>query len=293
MASLPRYEIKHVSRYFYDIPVRHSVMSLCLMPRNDGGQRLLRFNVSIDPPASMNSETDSYGNTKHVLNIHRQHQYLEIVTRSTVETTPPPDLPYSLGPSAWEEIRSNCESLVHWDFTHDSPFVRPSPVLTDFVERAGIKPTADPLESVSLLSDNLYHSLQYVPGSTSAISPIDHALESGQGVCQDYAHIMLAIARSWGMPARYVSGYLYVAGKDGGQARTSASHAWVECLFPGLGWVGFDPTNHCLADQRHIRVAVGRDYQDVSPVRGVLQGGGGARMEVEVRMGLSDESEEA
>ena len=289
MASLTRYEIEHVSRYFYDIPVRHSVMSLCLTPHDDGGQRLLRFSLSIDPSASINSETDSYGNTKHVLNIHRQHQFLEITARSTVETTPPPPLPSSLSPSAWEEIHREHASLAHWDFTHDSPFVRPSPTLTDFVERAGINPTADPLESMSLLSDNLYHSLQYVPGSTSAISPIEHALESGQGVCQDYAHIMLAIARSWGIPARYVSGYLYVAGKDGEQARTSASHAWVECLFPHIGWVGFDPTNHCLADQRHVRVAVGRDYQDVSPVRGVLQGGGGVRMEVEVRMGLAEE----
>ena len=287
MASLPRYEIEHVSRYFYDIPVRHSVMSLCLMPRDDRGQRLLRFSISTDPQASMNSETDSFGNTKHVLNIHRQHQFLEIITSSTVETTPPPT-PSSLETSAWDEIRSSRESLALWDFTHDSPFVRPSPALTDFVERVGINPTADPLESMSLLSDTLYHELQYVPGSTSAISPIEHALESGQGVCQDYAHIMLAIARSWGMPARYVSGYLYVAGRDGQQARTSASHAWVECLFPDIGWTGFDPTNHCLADERHVRVAVGRDYQDVSPVRGVLQGGGGVRMEVEVRMGLGE-----
>ena len=288
MISLRRYEIEHVSRYFYNVPVRNSVMSLCLMPRDDRGQRLLRFSISTDPQASMNSETDSFGNTKHVLNIHRQHQFLEIVTSSTVETTPP-SMPSSLGPSAWEEIHRGRESLAHWDFTHDSAFARPSPALTDFVERVGINPTADPLESMSLLSDTLYHELQYVPGSTSAISPIEHALESGQGVCQDYAHIMLAIARSWGMPARYVSGYLYVAGRDGQQARTSASHAWVECLFPDIGWTGFDPTNHCLADERHVRVAVGRDYQDVSPVRGVLQGGGGVRMEVEVRMGLAGE----
>ena len=286
MISFRRYEIEHVSRYFYDIPVRNSVMSLCLMPRDDGGQRLLRFSVSTDPLASMNSETDSYGNTKHVLNIHRQHQFLEIVTSSTVETTPPTPLPASLKDGVWEKIRSDRESLAHWDFTHDSAFVRPSPTLTDFVERVGIKPTGDPLESVSLLSDSLYHSLQYVPGSTSAISPIEHALESGQGVCQDYAHIMIAIARSWGVPARYVSGYLYVAGEDGEQARASASHAWVECLFPSLGWVGFDPTNHCLADERHVHMAVGRDYHDVSPVRGVLRGGGGVRLEVAVRMGL-------
>ena len=126
--------------------------------------------------------------------------------------------------------------------------------------------------------------MPYVPGSTSASSPIDDILESEEGVCQDFAHVMIAIARSWGVPARYVSGYLYVTGQSGEQAPAAGSHAWVEYWSPGLGWTGFDPTNHCLADERHIRVAVGRDYHDVAPVRGVLQGGSEPRLEVEVRV---------
>ena len=284
MVDLVRYGIEHVSRFIYDTHVRQSVMSLCLMPRDDAGQRLLHFNISTSPQSSMNSERDRFGNIKHVLNIHREHQALEITALATVETAPAARLPGSLGHGAWEEVRSRGESFDEWDFTHDSAFVRPSPALAAFVERVGVKPADDPLESTLLLSDTLFHALRYVPGSTSASSPIDDILESGEGVCQDYAHVMIAIARSWGVPARYVSGYLYVTGQSGEQAPAAGSHAWVECWFPGLGWTGFDPTNHCLADERHIRVAVGRDYHDVAPVRGVLQGGSEPRLQVEVRV---------
>ena len=128
-----------------------------------------------------------------------------------------------------------------------------------------------------LLSDTLYRSFEYVPGSTTAVSPIDHILESGRGVCQDYAHVMIAIARSWGVPTRYVSGYLLL-NETGSELPESTTHAWVECQLPGVGWVGFDPTNRGLADERYVRIAVGRDYQDVAPTRGVLLGGGGSSL---------------
>ena len=201
MVGLIRYEIQHVSRYFYDAHVRNSVMALCLMPRDDSGQRLRSFSITTDPPSSMNTEMDSFGNTKHVLNIHRGHESLELVTRASVETSPSRPLPVSLGPGSWEEVRSGTGSFLGWDFTHDSAFVRRSPALADFIGRAGIKPVGDPLESALALADTLFHELRYVPGSTSAVSPIEQTLESGEGVCQDYTHIMIAIARSWGLPA--------------------------------------------------------------------------------------------
>ncbi len=280
MDGSARYEIEHVSRYLYTAPVRHSVMSLCLQPRDDLGQRLRHFAVSTDPPAPLNGETDCFGNTKHVLNIHREHEALEITTRSTVETAPAAALPASLGAGAWEELRSWRESFAHWDFTHASALARPSAALTAFMDRLGIEPAGDPLAALLRLSDTLHHSFQYVPGTTSAVSPIEHILESGRGVCQDYAHVMIAIARSWDVPARYVSGYMYVTH----QAPETATHAWVECRLPDLGWIGFDPTNQSLADGRYVRIAVGRDYQDVAPTRGVLLGGGDSRLEVDVRM---------
>ena len=161
---------------------------------------------------------------------------------------------------------------------------RPSPALAYFVDRNGIKRGDDPLKGLLQLSDTLYSRFHYVPGSTSAASTIEHILKSGRGVCQDYVHVMIAIARSWGIPARYVSGYLLVTGLAGEQAQGNATHAWVECLLPELGWVGFDPTNQSVSDERHVRIAVGRDYQDVSPTRGVYQRGGGTRLKVDVQV---------
>ena len=277
------YEIEHVSRYRYTSPVRNCVMSLCLKPRDDSGQRLLHFEIVATPPAPLNGETDCFGNTKHVLNVHREHEALEITARSTVETAPATSLPGSLGACAWEEISSWARSFAHWDFTHASAFARPSPALAHFVDRLGISQGEDPLESLLRLADTLHHSFEYVPGSTSAVSPIEHILESGRGVCQDYAHVMIAIARSWGVPARYVSGYVHVS-EAGEQAPGSATHAWVECLLPDLGWVGFDPTNRGLPDERHVRIGVGRDYRDVAPTRGVLTGGAESSLEVDVQM---------
>ena len=284
MTGRTRYEIEHVSRYFYTAPVRDCVMSLCLKPRDDSRQRLLSFEAATLPESPLNSEMDCFGNTKHVLNVHRKHDRLAITAQSTVEIAPAASLPSSLGIQAWEEIGSWGESLIHWDFTHASALARPSPALDEFVESARIERGDDPLEALLRLSDTLYRSFQYVPGSTSAVSPIEHILESRRGVCQDYAHVMTAIARSWGVPTRYVSGYLYVTGRAGEQAPETATHAWVECLLPDVGWMGLDPTNQTLADERHARIAVGRDYSDVSPTRGVLLGGGESTLEVDVRM---------
>ena len=282
MATTTRYEISHVSRYRYASPVRGCVMSLCLTPRDEPRQRLWSFELSTTPPSSLNAETDSFGNTKHVLNVHREHEALEIAALSTVETeaSGPPSGP--LGAGAWEEVRSWRDSFAHWDFTHPSALARPSAALDDFVARMDIREEGDPLEALTGLSDALHRCFEYVPGSTSVVSPIDHILESGRGVCQDYAHVMIAIARSWGVPARYVSGYVPL--ESGSVVLTSASHAWVECLLPGLGWTGFDPTNGSLSGESHVRVAVGRDYQDVAPTQGITLGGGQSTLEVEVRM---------
>ena len=284
MSAPVLYRIEHVSRYAYSLPIRHCMLSLCLTPRSDAQQRLLAFDLATDPPAASNSETDIFGNTKHVLNVHEEHGSLELVTRSTVERERPAPLPHSLGAGAWDAVRSWRDAFDYWDFTHPSVYARPSPELTAFVDELNIRAGDDPLESLLRLSDTLHRSFEYVPGSTTAASPIEETLKSRKGVCQDYAHVMTAIARSWDVPARYVSGYLYVEGRDGEAALQYASHAWVECRLPGLGWVGFDPTNRCLADERHIRVGVGRDYHDVAPVRGIFLGGGSTRLEVEVRV---------
>ena len=281
MGGVRRLEIKHTSRYRYNGPVSHSVMRLCLKPLDDARQRLLRFHVETDPPAALSQETDSFGNSKHLLTLHHEHNSLEISSTSAVETAKEPSLPSALPNDAWEEIRSWQNSFRLWDFTHPSAYAHPSDALGTFVEETDLRPGDDPLESVLRLSDTLHRAFQFAPGSTSAVSPIEHILETRQGVCQDYAHVMIAIARSWGVPARYTSGYLY-AGSWEEESLSSASHAWVECLLPGLDWVGFDPTNRGLAGQRHVRLAVGRDYKDVTPTEGIIHGNAQSTLEVQV-----------
>ena len=295
MGDAVRYDIEHTSRYRYTSAVRQCAMLLCLEPRADRGQRLIHFDIETDPPGSLNRERDSFGNTRHVLDVQRVDRVLEITARSTVETmrwrrrlglrrrspsasAPAPGTRFALSPAL------HPGSFADWDFMHPSALIRPSPALAAFAGRHRIEPGTDPLESLHRLSDTLHHRLHYIPGATSAESPVDHVLHTDRGVCQDYAHVMIAIARSWGIPARYVSGYLHATGQPGEHAPGNATHAWVECRLPELGWIGFDPTNRSPAGDGHVRIATGRDYRDVSPTRGIIRGGGEARLEVDVRI---------
>jgi transglutaminase-like putative cysteine protease len=146
----------------------------------------------------------------------------------------------------------------------------------------------NPLEFVLNLSAQLYSKIAYVPKSTRVDSPIDHALESRQGVCQDFAHIMIALTRRIGLPCRYVSGYLFHKAGEKTRSAEGATHAWVETLLPGLGWVGLDPTNNVLAGERHVRTSVGRDYADVPPTKGVFKGSADSQLLVAVHVAPSD-----
>ena len=284
MAGNIRYEIRHASRYRYTARVQHCTMMLCLQPRADDRQQLQHFKIESQPPARMTCETDYFGNTRHVFSTYHPHDMLEVTTHSVVEVTPPPLPPARLNVDGWKELRSLVPSPSDWQYTHPGVLTQPSPALTAFIDRHRIAPSRDPLEDLLQLSDTLYHGLQYLPGSTTVESTIEHVLETGSGVCQDYAHLMIAIARSWGIPARYVSGYLHVTDPSDAQAPGNATHAWVECRLPELGWTAFDPTNQGDVDQQYVRIAVGRDYHDISPTRGVLRGGGETRLEVDVRM---------
>ncbi len=281
MVGHMRYEIVHLSRYRYASAARGCAMALCLQPLADARQRLLAFSIRTDPPAPLTCTSDGFGNAHHLLTVHREHRSIEIAAHTTVEVAPVPDPPPQAESDAWETVRSRRNAFAEWDFTHASPLARSSPALDEFVAAEGIAPTGDPLNAVAKLADAIHEAFDYAPGTTSAESPIEHILASRRGVCQDYTHVMIAIARSWGIPARYVSGYLHVP-DAGGPIPGNATHAWAECLLPGAGWVGFDPTNRGLAGEGHIRIAIGRDYRDVSPTRGVRQGGDAVELDVEV-----------
>ena len=279
------YRIQHTSRYKYSFPVQSSAMTLCFRPLEDENQSVLEYEIETEPAVGLTHEKDYFGNTKHYLLLHQPHESLEIVSSAVVEVTAKEELPDSLGADGWEEVYGWEHSMEHWEYTHPSPMARPSPELAEFVSGRGLgQPDGDPMNALKALSNALYDSFEYMPGSTSAISPIEEILRTGKGVCQDYAHVMITIARGWRVPTRYVSGYLYVEDDMGNPIPSAAGHAWAECLVPGLGWIGIDPTNNWLVGERHVRVAVGRDYQDVSPTRGIMLGSGDTRLEVEVRM---------
>jgi transglutaminase-like putative cysteine protease len=145
----------------------------------------------------------------------------------------------------------------------------------------------DPLTLLRKLNSDLYAWFEYVPKSTRVDSPIDHALDARRGVCQDFAHVMIALVRSLRIPCRYVSGYLNSRSEDHNRSLESATHAWIEAFLPELGWVGFDPTNNLIAGERHIRTAIGRDYFDVPPTRGVFSGHSASELSVAVRVTAS------
>ena len=284
MSELAEYVIDHVSEYSYKKPVARSAMWLCLQPRNDFDQHLKHFEATTEPNALLSPETDPFGNNKHVITLNFEHDSLTIVARSEVENIAAARLPTALGPGAWKEIDSWTDSFEHWDFTHESPMTRNSPALEHFVTKHRIGHGSDPLESILQLGDIINRNFEYAPGATNAASTIEDILKTKQGVCQDYAHVMIAIARSWGIPTRYVSGYIYVSGLRGEIVPESATHAWIECLLPDLGWFGLDPTNATIADERHVRIAVGRDYIDVSPTRGLIFDGEQSTLEATVKM---------
>ena len=289
------FEIRHITQYRYDEPVRESVMELWMQPRATPSQRLLDFELDLDPPAQLFSYADTWGNIVSHFDVPHPHSRLNITARLRVDSTAPAAAPQGLDDAEWRLLDQDLVRGECWDFLHPHGFARETPALRSFCEAhdtAGLR-RQDPLSAVRELNSVIYSALDYEAGVTAADSPIDHALEAGQGVCQDFAHIMIAICRGWGIPARYVSGYLATNRDAGERSNPDATHAWVEVFMPSLRWVGFDPTNNILASERHIAVAIGRDYADVPPSRGVFKGDAESQLSVgvSVRQAASNRGE--
>jgi transglutaminase-like putative cysteine protease len=267
-------EIRHVTQYQYAFPVRESVMEVWMQPQKSARQRLVSFDLDVDPPAQLFSYPDSFGNAVYHFDVPQPHARLTMTARSAVETQPPLPLPDSLDMGEWDRLRSEFLRGENFDFLHPHGFARETEALHAFMAEHDIDDLrrSDPLTAVRQLSNTIYNSFGYEAGVTRADSPIDDVLKAKKGVCQDFAHLMIAICRSWGVPARYVSGYLFTDRKHGDRSDPDATHAWVEVFLPSLRWLGLDPTNNTHAGERHITCAVGRDYSDVPPSRGVFKG---------------------
>jgi transglutaminase-like putative cysteine protease len=267
-------EVRHVTQYQYAIPVRESVMEVWMQPQRSARQRLVSFDLDIDPAAQAFSYADSFGNAVYHFDVPHPHERLTITARSAVETQPPPPLPDQLDMGEWDRLRSEFLRGECFDFLHPHGFARETDLLHAYMAEHDIEDLRrhDPLTALQRLNNLIYTSFGYEAGVTRADSPIDDVLKARKGVCQDFVHVMLAILRSWGVPARYVSGYLFTDHKHGDRSDPDATHAWVEAFLPSLRWLGFDPTNNTVITERHIACAVGRDYSDVPPSRGVYKG---------------------
>jgi transglutaminase-like putative cysteine protease len=280
-------EIRHLTQYRYEAPVRESVMELWLQPQKSARQRLVSFDLDLDPTAKLFSYVDAFGNAVYHFDVPHPHEKLTIVGKAAVETEPARQLPEALDMGEWDRLRGEFVRGEWFDFLRHRGFAEKTPALEAFLRAHALDGAhlSDPLSAVRRLSATLYEALAYDKGVTEADSPIDHALEAGRGVCQDFAHIMIAVCRSWGIPARYVSGYLFTDRTHASdRSDPDATHAWVEVFLPSLRWVGFDPTNNTETGERHVVVAVGRDYGDVPPSRGVYKGDAESDLSVAVQV---------
>lgn len=271
--------ITHVTRYRYEEPAWDSFNELRLRPADDFRQTLHAFELSVRPRAELRSRRDRHDTLVHHFHLPHEHRVLHVMASSLVETYPVP-FPLEVGAEVLAGLR-------HRWFEFLAPTGR-VPLDRDWHAQLGLTRLqhGDHLFAhLERLTRDLQARFAYAPEATTVDTPLAAFVASGSGVCQDYAHAMLALCRADGIPARYVSGYVHAhPSAEQDLVGSEGSHAWVEAFLPGNGWVAFDPTNGCRVGEAHVKIGVGRDYDDVPPVRGLRRGGGAGTLEVEVRV---------
>ena len=282
-----RYEITHTTTYEYSDPVSVSYHVLRLHPRAHAGQRCLRNELHIDPrPVVAQTHSDYFGNVVTFVTVEGAHRKWVVTSRSELEVEAVP-APAPESTTGWEEARDRARgdegALESGDFLFPSPLIKAPSLFAAYA--APSFPAGRPLlEAVLDLTRRIHREFKFDSKATTVTTPVEQMLNNRRGVCQDFAHLEIACLRSMGIPARYVSGYLETDPPPGKPrlVGADASHAWVSFYCPGNGWVDVDPTNNLIPSTRHLTVAWGRDYGDVSPVRGVILGSGEHSLKVSV-----------
>jgi transglutaminase-like putative cysteine protease len=285
-----RYNIRHSTHYRYASEVLHSHHLLHLVPRPAPFQQCLEHSVDIVPAGPRRHQTDAFGNPVIRVEIAQPHRELQVVSQMQIEVYPRPVVPMDATPP-WQELRDRFTYRGHWPsreqldaarFRHESPHVHLKQIFAEY--SADCFPTGRPiLACADALNNKLNVELTYAPGETTIRTSTTEVLRHRRGVCQDFAHLMIACLRSRGLPARYVSGYLRTHNAGSTQlVGADASHAWVSIWTPPYGWIELDPTNGCFVGVDHVSVAWGRDFGDVSPMRGVILGGADHELSVTV-----------
>jgi len=262
-------EIVHSTRYRYSSPIAETVMEVRLRPMDGNGQRCMDFRLELSHGIMPREYTDGYGNRVHYFNHVRPHSGLSVISRSMVETGLGPD------PNTGEE-------LVQDFLRYRSP-VKDIEGVRELARRHAIANPTSPSsveESLDALTTSISREFTYDQTVTNVYSAVDDVLTLRAGVCQDFAHLFIGAARAMGVPARYVSGYIHLRGE---KSSFTASHAWAEAWVPGRGWIGFDATHPVRTTPHHVRLAVGRDYTDAAPTRGVYVGSASGAMTISVK----------
>ena len=271
----------HRTAFFYASPVTNSVNALHLEPRTFPYQKTLGALIRVVPATRVRRFTDLFQNITHHFELIEPHGYLEIESRIRVHNLPL-DISAASRKATGEGYNDLSIREQIWPYLQESRWVSRHPE----VWRQALDITREftsMFDQASALMGWIYREFRYEPGVTSVNTHLEEAFEMRRGVCQDFSHVMLGLCRSVGIPARYASGYLYNGPRDT-LVGAQASHAWTEVYLPAAGWIGFDPTNNTLADERYVKIAVGRDYEDVAPVRGNYRGTGHCRMEIQVEV---------
>lgn len=284
-----RYRITHKTTYRYSEPASLSQNELYLHPRETATQRVLDSQLTIAPhPQYRHCRADYFGNIAQVFMLQQPHDELVVVAESTVETT----LPGSVVPAdtaVWEQVadqlatRDRPDVLEACQFVFPSPLIAASSAVRGYAQRS-FAPATPILAGAMDLMQRIFAEFTYDKSATTVDTPVERVLADRKGVCQDFAHLAIGCLRSLGLAARYVSGYLETQPPPGKTKLigADASHAWLSLFVPDAGWVDLDPTNNLIPGERHIILAWGRDYGDVTPVKGVVMGGGSHTLSVMV-----------
>jgi transglutaminase-like putative cysteine protease len=279
------YRTTHTTTYVYDESVAQSISEAHLTPRSFERQRVREVKIDVQPAfATRQTRTDYFGNEVTTIAVFGRHERFIVTATSVVETglSSAREFPTI----AWEAVRDRLaaptddESLSASEYIFESPYVAIVKPVAEYALPV-FAPGRPLVESLRELKHRIHDEFAYKPESTEIGVPLQEVMEKRHGVCQDFAHVMIGAIRSVGLAARYISGYLR-SGKDVQGA--AASHAWVSAYVPGAGWVDFDPTNDVMPTDGHVTVGWGRDYGDVTPLKGVALGGGGQAVEVEVHV---------
>ena len=264
--------VDHVTRFAYDAPINEAYTEIRLKPAHRDDQRCSSFALMTEPRATVSEYVDRYGNVVHHFDVLESHDRLTVTVHSEVWT-----------PSGFISDDAAPSLLDRWDFTRATRYVVLAGAVTELAATVPVG-AADLGEAVALMGA-VRGAMAYQPGSTHVHTTAGEALTEGRGVCQDFAHVLIGVCRLHGIPARYVSGYLLDPEANG---YGSASHGWVDVHVPARGWVSLDPTHDREQDDHYVRVAVGRDYGDVPPTRGVYKGAAKEELDVDVRIGRVD-----